>query len=220
MKKTLISILALAVGVGHAANVQWNMIRANGGTGLNGYLMIDHRLESPQTILRSGSLSLGLESTPLGGDDFSVRCALVNAWFVGIWAEACYGDIACQETLRGAGPYFLRSDENDFSGYSIIVQGDSDFYLMFACTEMGDDGHLREEAIYGWINFHVDEDGALSLLESAYDADGGPMVVGGGSALHGDGSAIPEPSSALLLIVGGALLALVRLKGVQRNLIR
>ena len=100
----------------------------------------------------------------------------------------------------------MRSDEDDFSGYPITMTGNSDFYLMFACTEMGDNGHLRDDAVYGWVSFHIAEDGALSILESAYDADGGPMIVGGGSA-------IPEPSNALLLLAGCAALILKRRRG-------
>ena len=207
MKRDLFIVLLSVAHVMVAASVQWNKIKSDGGDGLGGhYLRVDYRLESPQTILRSGSLSLGLESTPLNGKEFSVFCAVVNAWFAGAWAEAYYGDVVYRESFCGEGPYFMRSDEDDFSGYPITMTGNSDFYLMFACTEMGDNGHLRDDAVYGWVSFHIAEDGALSILESAYDADGGPMIVGGGSA-------IPEPSNALLLLAGCAALILKRRRG-------
>ena len=62
---------------------------------------------------------------------------------------------------------------------------------------------LNPNYIYGWVEISADEDGTLKLVGSAIDIDGGPMIVGSGSAT-------PEPSSALLLLVGGALLALRR----------
>ena len=59
--------------------------------------------------------------------------------------------------------------------------------------------------VYGWVEIGWGEYGNDPVvLSSAWDADGGPMIVGGGSALT------PEPSAALLLLVGGALLALRR----------
>ena len=64
-------------------------------------------------------------------------------------------------------------------------------------------GESPGELVYGWIAMSYNGD-SLVLTGSAWDADGGPMIVGGGSAL------IPEPSAAVLLFVGGALLALRR----------
>lgn len=55
----------------------------------------------------------------------------------------------------------------------------------------------------GWTSISYNGD-SLALTGSAFDADGGPMIVGGGAAL------ISESSAALLLLVGGALLALRR----------
>ena len=56
---------------------------------------------------------------------------------------------------------------------------------------------------YGWIELAVNADGTLTILNSAIDLDGGAMITGGGSAT-------PEPSSALLFLVGAGLLALRR----------
>ena len=56
------------------------------------------------------------------------------------------------------------------------------------------------DVLYGWVQFHRDEGGAVSFVTSALDLTGGGVVVG----------AIPEPSSALLLLAGRVMLALRR----------
>lgn len=57
--------------------------------------------------------------------------------------------------------------------------------------------------VYGWLEFEVTDAGGIQLLHSAIDLDGGPMIVGGGSA-------IPEPSSGLLFLMGALYLIMRR----------
>lgn len=62
------------------------------------------------------------------------------------------------------------------------------------------------EYIYGWASLYVDESGVPTLLSSAIDLDGGPMIVGGGAWTGG----IPEPSGGMLFLLGVAALGLRR----------
>ena len=64
------------------------------------------------------------------------------------------------------------------------------------------------DEMYGWIRLRViDMYGKASIADmSAIDLEGGPMIVGGGAWEGGT----PEPASGLLLLCGGALLALRR----------
>ncbi len=62
------------------------------------------------------------------------------------------------------------------------------------------------EYLYGWVSLNVDGAGKVTLLGSAIDLDGGPMVVGGG-AWNGN---IPEPSGGMLFLLGAAALGLRR----------
>lgn len=70
---------------------------------------------------------------------------------------------------------------------------------------------VAPDMAYGWVAISEDANGNPVAISSAIDLDGGPMIVGGG-AWEG---ATPEPVSGLLLLLGGALLALRR----RRNLV-
>ena len=203
MKFAVLGLAMSATYVLGAANVQWNKILPDHVS--ERHLSIAHRLDFPGTTSYMGSLSLSLQTESNGVNEFIVSVDVINLMFVGNWAEAECGDVANRMTMRGTGPYFVHSwvDDDECSNYTFTVNSDTDFYLMFMGTGADDMGRFYDEAIYGWVNFYISKDGDLSIMESAYDADGGPMIVGGDFS-------IPEPSSALLLLLGGALLVLMR----------
>ena len=119
------------------------------------------------------------------------------------WLSVCvkqmaYGDVVNEASMLGQdSTYFYRSEKGEVGIHSDYdVPSDSNIYLaMCTKTTVTADPYY----VYGWVEICGTE-----VLASAWDADGGPMIVGGGSALT------PEPSSALLLLVGGALLTLRR----------
>ena len=88
------------------------------------------------------------------------------------------------------GEYEERAD------YSVIISPEETIYLGFASQS----STLTEPITCGWVELGLDGEGRLTVIQSAWDRDGDPIRVG----------ATPEPSSALLLLVGGALLALSR----------
>ena len=88
------------------------------------------------------------------------------------------------------GEYEERAD------YSVIISPGETIYLGFASQSSA----LTDPITCGWIELGLDGEGALTVIQSAWDRDGDPIRVG----------STPEPSSALLLLVGGALLALRR----------
>ena len=97
--------------------------------------------------------------------------------------------------------YFIHSWIDDWEGGGnevVHIRGEENFYMAFVLG----DGYDSRYA-YGWMNIGVDARGNLSLLGSAIDLDGGPMIVGGGSAS-------PEPSGAVLLLLGAGMLGLRR----------
>ena len=120
-----------------------------------------------------------------------INLASRTRWLLG---EA--GDRVSEEMFQGTGPYLFdpAGNGNAFEMEMSILD------TVFIAFEAGES---PGELVYGWIAMSYNGD-SLVLTGSAWDADGGPMIVGGGSAL------IPEPSAAVLLLVGGALLALRR----------
>ncbi len=120
------------------------------------------------------------------------------------------GDVASHVSTRNLSKdaYFVHSfiDDEDYYGTgSVSASLDSSVYMMFVFSD--DMVHPHDPSyIYGWVEIAVSADGTLSLGRSAIDLDGGPMIVGGG-AWEG---ATPEPASGVLLLIGGALLALRR----------
>ncbi len=120
-----------------------------------------------------------------------INLASRTRWLLG---EA--GDIVSEAMFQGSGQYLFDPAENS-NAFEMEMSILDTVLIAFEAGESPD------ELVYGWISVSYNGD-SLALTGSAFDADGGPMIVGGGSALT------PEPSSVLLLLVGGALLALRR----------
>ena len=142
-------------------------------------------------------------STMLTADPYSVVLM-----FAGNWVLANPGDVAMESTTRHLSEYFMHcytDNENPAtSATSFTVMGEQDVYLMFTAASWGTDDfyHLeRSPYYYGWVQLRVTPDD-VSLIHSAINLDGDPIVVGTGN--------VPEPSSFLLLAVGGVILALKR----------
>lgn len=127
------------------------------------------------------------------------------------WIEAKPGDIASEQTTRNLGAYFRHSgsDAPDVGrlGDPIVADKGTSTYLMFMAELIPEaapdymDVSSMPPYYYGWVELDVGADGIVRLGASAIDLDGGPMIVGGSSAT-------PEPSSAMLVFVGFALISL------------
>ena len=119
------------------------------------------------------------------------------------WALAVYGDIVDAETF--AGDKFTHiEDFHDYDYYTggTLVPDPSDFYMVFKVSEVLIENHdyVAGQSWYGWVHVSIDENLDMTLLGEGINLYGGSVIVG----------AIPEPSSVLLLLVGGALLLLRR----------
>ena len=114
------------------------------------------------------------------------------------FALASVGDNVNDSYIENKGVWFayarygVEHYDDAHSDYTIILQ-DEPVYLAFRYEG-------ATSSSYGWAEIGFDTSGNLAVLHSAWDLDGGSLVVG----------AIPEPSSVLLLSLGLALLSLRR----------
>lgn len=187
---------------GYAASVLWNAVVDDY------YAPVDGQLDV--TCFRDGCfmLDIVLSSTLVTPSEIQIKAVSSSLGASQNLIVARSGDVACESTTRhlARGAYFDHSfiDDEDYYGtHSTSVTPNDSLYFMFVFSDDMVNLH-SPNYIYGWVEIATDNDGALRLARSAIDLDGGPMIVGGGSALT------PEPVTALLLLVGGALLALRR----------
>lgn len=122
-----------------------------------------------------------------------------NLVYAGTFVLANPGDEISESYIKSRGKYFAWAQYNNpdvFTDYQIMLERDKTVYLGFSAYEAVDDW-LR----YGWIEIGLNDRGTLEVLSSAWDIDGGPVVVG----------MIPEPSQILMYLLGIAAFALKRM---------
>ena len=115
-----------------------------------------------------------------------------------LWVLAYFGDVIGQDTIDAAVRLPLTWWYDDETTGGVLVENPSDFYLAFKVDEYEvPDGR----SWYGWVRVSVGDDLKMSLLDYGINLDGGPVVVG---------VVTPEPSAALLVVLGLGLLGLRR----------
>ena len=122
------------------------------------------------------------------------------------WALALYGDVVDAATFGALTAIEDCYNDDRYVGGTLIENPD-DFYMAFKVSEVlkVSSGYAEGQTWYGWVHISVDENLEMTLLGEGINLYGGAVTVG----------AIPEPSSALLLLAGGALLALRRRSGAR-----
>ena len=185
LKKVLASLLwGLAVIPVFSANVDWNKAFVV-------YEGLDYSGVYEQYTMGSPFLNMKAEVNLVAANTFVLLSSVLME------------SVISPEMIYGSSDYFAYAVCTDSVGgyeekadYSVtITQGES-VYLGFASQP----ATLTDPVTCGWIELGLDGEGYLTVIQSAWDRDGDPIRVG----------ATPEPSSALLLLVGGALLALRR----------
>lgn len=195
-----IFLITFGTFVSYAANVEWNSVVSWYSADL---FKIGNHIGGGMA-----DLSIGLSVTSESSGSYTLRCMVVDALFVGNWVSATTGDLVDASTVRKIDSYFVHAyiDDRQYSSADLNVEAESDFYLSFVTAEDMDlvpDDQMT--CYYGWVGFNIDKNGVISVIGSAWDLDGGPMIVGGGAA-----GPTPEPSGGVLVVFGAALLALRR----------
>ena len=183
----------------YSMQVKWDTITAEyDSIGTNGELLPVLTFYSSHSTL---DLIMDMAVTPLDSG-VEIKAITYSAYleYANAFVGAEPGDVvngAYIDTNPKRFSYARFSDVNgdDFhADYSIILKDDESAFLAFRNETM------YGSTTYGWIELGLGEDGLVRVLHSAWDSDGDPITVG----------ATPEPVSGLLLLVGGALLALRR----------
>ena len=117
------------------------------------------------------------------------------------WVLACYGDVVGTDTFDSMN-HIDTYVGDPFSG-GTLIENPGDFYMAFKASEVifvSGVGYEEGESWYGWVHVSVDDELNMTLLGEGINLYGGPVVVG----------AVPEPSAAMLVMLGFSALALRR----------
>ena len=205
MHKLVFIVSMAVVPYTYSASVEWDCVSLYKFAGTSN----EYSMRWSKTVSLTSSFDLQVDMFLSVQDGrFLIATADYNDSATGVvdnWLLAGNGDVADASTTRNQSTYFNHCHlDHQAEWRNAPVSGElgTDFYLMFAVGDLNDYNNNipNPDCLYGWTHLSVDANGDMHLLGSAIGLDGQSMVVGG----------IPEPSSALLLLLGVAGLALRR----------
>lgn len=197
MKRVVLLFSALFALTTMAASVEWGAFQLTGNSpgsivlGYGGSAVYANTSVSMVTERKGAALTIAESDTYL---------AAFTAW-----AVAFEGEIVNAGMLRDVDRLFYRWDSIQANNPFDVNYAADSFYMAFETLVWDDEDFVGKSHVeYGWVHLDV-TNGKLSIIDSAMGLEGQSMIVGGGAV-------IPEPTSALLSILGAALMALKRRK--------
>lgn len=193
-----------------AANVAWRHINVEGTTVINretgeegSGLVLEWRT-GDSDLPWQASFSIGIHAREAGFRMF-VSPALWTMWLTdaSYWSVGTRGDVITADYVRNGTLFYdgwNGANNGERYGDAAMIVGSKLFYLAFIAPTYDGSG----DTLYGWVEL-LNEDGELQLYSSAFSNT--PLYVGGGAVPVAD---VPEPSTAILLLLGASCLALRR----------
>ena len=191
----------------HATTVEWNQMRSQDSEVWDSgpLWMICGYSKQNYSVIPAIMVTTEFLDTPT--DPYVGKFLIASHLIAGqstIWAkQMSYGSIVSEVSMAPSPDgYFYQTEqfvEEMHSDYNIPIDPQESIYLAFSTIAYDDQSNPYP--VYGWVEISASGD-APTVLSSAWDTDGGPMIVGAG--------AVPEPTSGLLLLLGIAGLALRR----------
>ena len=185
------------VVTGYGANVKWNKAFIEVFPCPDGEHAMNVSLGAPPYLPMWGDIDVQSGKLVLSATMFTFM------EYANTFVLASFGEVVDQNYMNEQSEYFSYAkygeEDSGRSDYSIILGEDDFVYLAFMNETSGGQR-------FGWVQIGLEED-VLRVLGSAWDVDGGAMYVGGG--------AVPEPTGAMLALVGMALLALRRKRSLR-----
>ena len=208
MRRILFAVMATIVLGASGTNVLWNQV---------GLADLSEFAGTSSYLLGADWIGNALPSINLDMGTASISATMTMGGAMGTWSLVSEGDILDKAFFRGMEAPLIRKTTAVYERNTQTSVSRASFYLgvqaetidTAAVTDWSgnwnDPRIYTGEYVYGWVELAFDSENTLYVVTSAFDADGGPMIVGGGSAT-------PEPSAVLLLLVGGAGLLLRRIR--------
>lgn len=212
MKKVIYMLLILVHSPLIAANVAWNKINVSSTivtsreTGEEGNGLVLEWRTGDSDFPWQASFSIGIHAEKSGLRLF-VSPGWWTQWLIdaSYWSVATAGAAITEDYVRNGTLFYdgwNGPNNGERYGDSLPIKGRNSIYLAFIAPTYDGSG----DTLYGWVELgdHT-HDYELQLYGSAFSNT--PLYVGGGAVPVSD---VPEPSSAMLLLLGASCLALRR----------
>ena len=199
MKHVIILITLFVSPFLFASSVEWNCFTS---VNISGYQTVGYVGNSAYT-----DTSISLLISASGGKAFVSESGYTSLVSFSSWTVAYAGEIIAASMFEDESRrYLYRTDASSGDVIELNASHDSLYLAIETQTWKDEYFYVKDKIAYAWVELEISE-GEISVVDSAFNFDGGAMYVGGG--------AVPEPMGGMLLLLGFATMMLKRKKNTS-----